>query len=108
MRNAFKQGCRNPSSRSGDWQRTVDEGIRGKTLGVLGLGHIGSEVARIALAFGMEVIGWSENLTPEIAESHVARADSGGSSSRGTERGASRRRRDRCLRCGALAAGPPL
>jgi phosphoglycerate dehydrogenase-like enzyme len=63
----------NASLRSGGWQRTVGDGIRGKTLGVLGLGHIGSEVARIALAFGMVVIAWSENLTPEIAKSHGAR-----------------------------------
>jgi phosphoglycerate dehydrogenase-like enzyme len=63
----------NASLRSGGWQRTVGDGIRGKTLGVLGLGNVGSEVARIALAFHMEVIAWSEHLTPEIAKSHGAR-----------------------------------
>jgi phosphoglycerate dehydrogenase-like enzyme len=59
--------------RSGGWQRTVGEGLRGKTLGVLGLGNIGSEVARIAHAFGMEVIAWSENLTLEMAKSRGSR-----------------------------------
>src|SRR4029077_13573929 len=44
-----------------------------KTLGVLGLGRIGSEVARIGLAFGMEVIAWSQNLTPEKAQTCGAR-----------------------------------
>src|SRR5215831_7399325 len=38
-----------------------------KCLGVMGLGNIGKEVARIALAFGMTVIAWSQNLTKEIA-----------------------------------------
>jgi phosphoglycerate dehydrogenase-like enzyme len=50
------------SVRSGGWQRTAGDGIRGKVLGILGLGNIGSEVARIARAFGMDVIAWSENL----------------------------------------------
>lgn len=54
------------SVRSGGWQRTVGDGIQGKVLGVLGLGNIGSQVARIAGAFGMEIsssaparAGWS-------------------------------------------------
>ena len=55
------------SVRSGGWQRTVGDGLRGKVLGVLGLGNIGSQVARIAGAFGMEIIAWSENLTPHKA-----------------------------------------
>src|SRR5207237_7579091 len=59
--------------RSGGWQRTVGEGLRGKTLGVLGMGNIGSEVARIAIAFGMDVIAWSQNLTPQVATSRGAR-----------------------------------
>jgi len=61
------------SVRSGGWQRTVGDGIRGKVLGILGLGNIGSEVARIAIAFGMEVIAWSENLEPEKAQERGAR-----------------------------------
>jgi phosphoglycerate dehydrogenase-like enzyme len=61
------------SVRSGGWQRTVGEGIRGKVLGILGLGNIGSEVARLARAFGMDVIAWSENLHAQKAEQHGAR-----------------------------------
>ena len=56
------------SLRSGGWQRTVGTELRGKTLGVLGLGRVGSEVARIGRAFGMELIAWSRNMTPEAAE----------------------------------------
>jgi phosphoglycerate dehydrogenase-like enzyme len=59
--------------RSGGWQRTVGDGIRGKVLGILGLGNIGTEVARIAHAFGMDVIAWSENLDPEKARERGAR-----------------------------------
>jgi len=55
------------SVQSGGWQRTVGDGLRGNALGVLGLGNIGGEVARIAGAFGMRVMAWSENLTPERA-----------------------------------------
>src|ERR1700730_11027083 len=56
------------SVRSGGWQQTVGADLRGKTLGVLGLGHIGSEVARIGSAFGMNLIAWSQNMTPEAAK----------------------------------------
>jgi phosphoglycerate dehydrogenase-like enzyme len=56
------------SVRSGGWQQTVGTDLRGKTLSVLGLGRIGSEVARIGSAFGMNVIAWSENMTPEAAK----------------------------------------
>src|SRR5260370_31356651 len=52
------------SLRSGGWQRTVGTELRGKTLGVLGLGRIGSEVARIGRAFGMYLIAWSPNAPP--------------------------------------------
>jgi phosphoglycerate dehydrogenase-like enzyme len=61
------------SVRSGGWQRTVGDGIRGKVLGILGLGNIGTEVARIAHAFGMDVIAWSENLEPEKARERGGR-----------------------------------
>jgi phosphoglycerate dehydrogenase-like enzyme len=57
----------NDSIRSGGWQHTVGTDLRGQTLGVLGLGRIGSQVARIGSAFGMELIAWSQNLTPEAA-----------------------------------------
>lgn len=53
---------------NGPWQSTVGEDLYGKRLGLLGLGKIGSRVARIGLAFGMEVVAWSKNLTKERAE----------------------------------------
>jgi phosphoglycerate dehydrogenase-like enzyme len=56
------------SLRSGGWQRTVGTELRGKTLGVLGLGRVGSEVARIGRAFGMDLIAWSQNMTSEVAQ----------------------------------------
>src|ERR1700739_4937906 len=56
------------SVRSGGWQQTVGTDLRGKTLGVLGLGRIGSQVARVGTAFGMNLIAWSQNLTPETAQ----------------------------------------
>ncbi|WP_106478881.1 D-2-hydroxyacid dehydrogenase family protein [Phytohalomonas tamaricis] len=49
----------------GPWQSTVGIGLAGKRLGLLGLGKIGAKMARIAQAFGMEVIAWSEHLTRE-------------------------------------------
>ena len=49
--------------RSGEWQRTVGRDIKGATLGIVGLGRLGGEVARIAQAFGMKVTAWSTNLT---------------------------------------------
>jgi phosphoglycerate dehydrogenase-like enzyme len=55
------------SVRSGGWQETVGNDLRGKTLGILGLGQIGSQVARIGSAFGMDLIAWSQNMTPEAA-----------------------------------------
>ena len=53
--------------RHGGWQTTVGVGLYGKVLGVLGLGKLGSEVARVGRAFQMEVIAWSQNLTSEHA-----------------------------------------
>jgi len=55
------------SLRAGNWQIGLGTELRGKTLGILGLGRIGSEVARIAQVFGMQVIAWSQNLTDEAA-----------------------------------------
>jgi len=54
--------------RSGRWQQTIGGDLHGRTLGLLGLGNIGGAVARIGVAFGMRVIGWSQNLTPAKAE----------------------------------------
>src|ERR1700687_6194110 len=53
--------------RAGSWQQTVGADLRGQTLGVLGLGRIGSQVARVGSAFGMHLIAWSQNMTPEAA-----------------------------------------
>lgn len=58
----------NASLRSGGWQRRIGSDLDGRTLGLLGLGNIGSAVARIGKAFGMNVIAWSQNLTAERAE----------------------------------------
>jgi phosphoglycerate dehydrogenase-like enzyme len=49
--------------RGGGWQQSVGEDLNGRTLGLLGLGNIGSAVARIGKAFGMNLIAWSQNLT---------------------------------------------
>lgn len=58
------------SLRAGGWQTGMGVDTAGKTLGVLGLGKIGQVVARVGLAFGMRVIAWSQNLTPEVAAGH--------------------------------------
>jgi phosphoglycerate dehydrogenase-like enzyme len=47
------------------WQTTIGIDLDGKTLGIVGLGKLGTRVANIAKAFGMNVIAWSQNLTPE-------------------------------------------
>tara|TARA_B100000886_G_scaffold253512_1_gene179221 strand:- start:1174 stop:1776 length:603 start_codon:yes stop_codon:yes gene_type:complete len=46
----------------GYWQTTIGFELKGKVLGLIGLGKIGSQVAKVAKAFGMEVCAWSENL----------------------------------------------
>jgi phosphoglycerate dehydrogenase-like enzyme len=55
------------SLRAGSWQKTIGIGLKGKTLAVLGLGRLGTQVARVGLAFDMTVIAWSQNLTAERA-----------------------------------------
>ncbi|RBY91075.1 D-2-hydroxyacid dehydrogenase family protein [Blastococcus sp. TF02A-30] len=55
------------SVRSGGWQHTVGLDLHGARLGVIGLGRLGSQVARIGQAFGMDVVAWSQNLTDERA-----------------------------------------
>ncbi|KAF9022935.1 hypothetical protein BDZ89DRAFT_1193754 [Hymenopellis radicata] len=49
------------------WQTVVPFGLTGKTLGLLGVGGLGSRTAQIAKVFGMRVLGWSPHLTPERA-----------------------------------------
>jgi phosphoglycerate dehydrogenase-like enzyme len=53
--------------RSGGWQTTVGRGLAGKTLGVVGLGRIGTRVAEFGRAFGMHVLAWSPHLTADRA-----------------------------------------
>ena len=54
-------------SREGRWGTTVGVGLKGKTIGLLGLGHIGALMARVANAFDLNVIAWSQNLTADRA-----------------------------------------
>jgi D-3-phosphoglycerate dehydrogenase len=64
-----KIGFENARMKAGaPWQVTLGEDIEGKTLGVLGLGKLGSHVAAIARAMGMKTIAWSTNLTREACE----------------------------------------
>ncbi len=60
------------SFRQGGWQVSMGGDLHGKTLGVIGLGYSGSRVARYGQAFGMRVIAWSQNMTPESAARHDA------------------------------------
>ncbi|NUV98703.1 D-2-hydroxyacid dehydrogenase family protein [Streptomyces sp. CAI 127] len=52
----------------GPWQSTLGADLHGRTLGLLGLGKIGARVAQVGLAFGMDVVAWSQNLTKERAD----------------------------------------
>ena len=52
------------------WQTTVGADLHGHTLGVIGLGNLGQRVAKVGKAFGMKVIAWSQNLTPERCKEH--------------------------------------
>src|SRR3954451_12738651 len=53
--------------REGGWQETIGTALHGQTLAILGLGRLGSRMAAIGRAFGMEVLAWSQNLTAEHA-----------------------------------------
>jgi phosphoglycerate dehydrogenase-like enzyme len=62
--------------RQGGWQTRIGHRVAGKTLGLLGLGRLGSAVARVGLAFGMKAIAWSQNLTADkAAEQGVERVE---------------------------------
>ena len=66
--------CRNVSAedraiRDGGWQHTIGPELCGRTLGVVGLGRLGSRIAAIGQAFEMDVIAWSQNLQAEHAAS---------------------------------------
>ncbi|KRF04843.1 hydroxyacid dehydrogenase [Paenibacillus sp. Soil766] len=54
--------------RNGQWQSTVGADLYGKTLGVIGLGNLGTKIAKFGHAFGMNVMAWSQNLTKERAD----------------------------------------
>src|SRR5208337_5513401 len=59
-------GYENARLKAGEpWQVTLGPDIEGLTLGVVGLGKLGLRVSGVANAFGMNVIAWSQNLTPE-------------------------------------------
>ncbi len=63
---ARKIGFEDARMKAGEnWQVTVGGDLYGKTLGILGLGKLGSRVATVALAFGMNVVAWSQNLTED-------------------------------------------
>ena len=63
-------------ARQGKWGTEIGAGLQDKTIGLLGLGHIGSRMARVANAFDMRVIAWSQNLTAQhAAECHATLVD---------------------------------
>ena len=57
----------------GPWQSTLGRSIEGRTIGIIGLGRVGSQVAQIARAFGMDVLAFSPSLTAADADSKGAR-----------------------------------
>jgi len=59
--------------RAGGWQLTIGGDLAGARLGVIGLGRLGTQVARVGQAFGMDVVAWSQNLTDERAAEHGVR-----------------------------------
>ncbi|MBN6055186.1 D-2-hydroxyacid dehydrogenase family protein [Nonomuraea sp. RK-328] len=61
----------------GPWQSTIGQDLHGRTLGLIGLGKLGTRVARVATAFGMDVLAWSQNLTHERAAEAGARLAAG-------------------------------
>jgi phosphoglycerate dehydrogenase-like enzyme len=62
--------------RSGRWQTTLGTVLSGSRLGILGIGNVGKQVARIGQAFNMDVVGWSQNLTPtQAAQAGVTYVD---------------------------------
>ncbi|HTK00852.1 MAG TPA: D-2-hydroxyacid dehydrogenase family protein [Bordetella sp.] len=70
----FKNVCSEDANmRKGLWQTGMPVSLKGKRLGVLGLGKLGGALARVGHAFDMDVVAWSPNLTPERAEQGGAR-----------------------------------
>jgi D-3-phosphoglycerate dehydrogenase len=73
-------GTENARLKAGEtWQKTIGPELEGATLGILGLGKLGTRTAMIGKAFGMKVIAWSQNLTPEKCKEagvdHVTKED---------------------------------
>ena len=73
-------GYENARLKAGEtWQVTIGPELEGMTLGILGLGKLGTRTAMIGKAFGMKVIAWSQNLTPERCKEagvdHVSKED---------------------------------
>jgi phosphoglycerate dehydrogenase-like enzyme len=60
------------ATRQGHWQVSVGIGLQGKTLGLLGLGRLGSQVATVGKAFQMRLLAWSQHLTAERAAQYGA------------------------------------
>ncbi|MBA8825757.1 phosphoglycerate dehydrogenase-like enzyme [Saccharopolyspora lacisalsi] len=60
--------------REGGWQHTIGMGLSGRTLGLVGLGRLGTQVANLGRAFGMDTIAWSQHLTAETAEAAGVKA----------------------------------
>jgi len=58
--------------RAGQWETQIGTSLRGKTLGVLGLGNLGRQVADFGRMLGMQVIAWSQNLTSSVAQAAEA------------------------------------
>ncbi len=59
--------------RRGEWQTTIGKSLNGATLGLLGLGKLGQQLAVYARAFNMNLIAWSQNLTEETCKDHGAK-----------------------------------
>ena len=59
--------------RAGGWQHTMGGDLSGRTLGLVGLGRTGTQMARVGNSFDMNVVAWSQNLTSEIAAERGAK-----------------------------------
>ena len=71
----FKQiPLENTVMHAGCWQKAFPATMHGKTIGIIGLGKLGSRIAAYASVFGMKVLAWSPNLTQERANEHNATA----------------------------------
>ena len=80
---AKRTGIEDRAIRAGGWQTGFPVPLAGKTLGLLGAGHLGGAMVPVAKAFGMDVVAWSQNLTEErcaelgVTQGHQGRAPLG-------------------------------